>query len=395
MTLRQLLELFAVCLRFLAGASGPAPAQRLRWASAGAPRLRIERTGRRLHAGAWLVSSVLATVFLATPQESDALQNIQAGYSATLLVSNLPAFSYPTMALAPSGNLVVPKGLNGILQITPLGAVSPWSATSVSMLAFEPDGSGYASGAPSCDCILRVNSDGSMFTFHQDSLNWDAIGLAGNDSLYAVVRQTVGRGLYAIDKVSGVPALIVGGSGAGGLAAYSYVAKGADGKLYVSGSLDGTLAGARVFRLDGDHLTAVASPPHGAGFMTLGPGGVFYAQTAYDYGSGFPTGEIWTVDPASGGCGLFAQTASYPGQLHPTLGGLQYDPSSQTLYAIEGVYLWAIRKSSTPAAQQSWGSVKAINRKLARRRRCSGETDPERESRLRSGAEIRCFEVSG
>src|SRR5690349_19281429 len=99
---------------------------------------------------AWLLRVSFIALCSALPGVAQALQAIPSGYTATLIVSNLPAFSYPTMALAPNGNLYLPKGGgSGILQVTPSGSVSQWSASSVSMLAFEPDGSGYASGVPS------------------------------------------------------------------------------------------------------------------------------------------------------------------------------------------------------------------------------------------------------
>jgi hypothetical protein len=49
--------------------------------------------------------------------------------------------------------------------------------------------------------------------------------------------------------------------------------------------------------------------------------------------------------------------------VHPGFGGIQYDPATKTLYAMEDWQLWAIKKDPTPALSQSWGAVKAQYRK--------------------------------
>ena len=269
------------------------------------------------------------------------------------------------MIVDASGNIYLPRGLAGILKVTSAGAVSPWSTGVIFDLTLSNSGDGFGAGGGQCHCIYRVQSNGTYSTFHQDTFDWSRITLGADSVLYAMVWGIDGYGLYTIDELSGDPTVVIAGGPAAGTGngVYYSMESGADGKLYVLGSLDGTRSGQRMFRLDGSQLTIVANPPHGGGALALGPNGLFYISTGYDPGTGNPIGEIWIVDPSDGASSLLATSSPFIGQLHPTFGALHFDPNTATLYVMEEYKLWAIKKDPTPAIRNSWGAIKAQYRR--------------------------------
>jgi hypothetical protein len=310
--------------------------------------------------GLWLAIGVIV------PRACEAITLNQPGYIANLLV-NLPPEVPDDLELGPAGNLYFACGIPGIQKVTPVGVVSTWSTAPALDLTLTSGGDGYGAGRANCDCILNIQSNGSYSTLHQDSHEWTFVALTPDGTLYATIMAGEGQGLYQIDRTTGQPSLIVaGGPGPAGDGIYFGMTSGSDGKLYVLGNLDGTTTGNRLFRLDGSQLVAVASPPHAGVRLALGPSGKFYVTTAFDYGSGFPVGEVWVVDPVSGETSLLVTSGSYPGLPHPTFGAVGYDAGSGTLYIAESRQIWAIKKDPTPAMPESWGAVKARYRGGAR-----------------------------
>jgi hypothetical protein len=274
--------------------------------------------------------------------------------------------SYGDIELDGAGDLYFAIGSSGgVLRWTPGGTVSTWSAAMVLDLSLAPTGDGYGAGRSLCNCILAIRSDGSSSTLRKDSFGWGYVALTPDASLYASAYGG-GEGLYIIDRSTGQPSVIVaGGPGPNGNGIYKGMASGPDGMLYVLGSLDGSLAGSRLFRLDESTLTPVATPPHGGSTLVLGPNGHFYVVTAFDYGSGYPVGELWIVDPVSGAGSLLASSSNgRPGDPYPIFGAVAYNASAQMLYLSESNNIWAIKvDSSVPSLTKSWGAVKALYRR--------------------------------
>lgn len=306
----------------------------------------------------WLSSLWLVAVIL-LPRASIAITLNQTGYTATSLGTISPAIP-DDLELDSSGNLYFACGTNGIQKVTPAGAVSPWSGAPALDLTFAPADVGYGAGRSLCHCISSIQSNGSYSPLYEDSHEWTYVALIPDGTLYSSVWVGTGQGLYQVNRSTGQPTVVVaGGPGPGGSGIYAAMTKGSDGKLYVLGSLDGSAAGNRLFRLDGTLLVPVAAPPHGGSRLAPGPSGKFFVATAFDYGSGYPTGEVWIVDSGSGESSLLATSGSYPGLLHPTFSAVGYDAATGTVYVSEYWNVWAIKKDPTPAIAETWGAVKA------------------------------------
>jgi len=286
----------------------------------------------------------------------------QPGYSATLLVT-VPDENYSTMEVDQNGSLYLPGGLGGIQRITSGGVVSTFSSVTAGDLALLPSGAGYASGGDLCHCVSAFQSDGQFSTLHQDSLGWISVALSPNGVLYATEQSINGPNLYTIDRATGQASIVVaGGPGPGGGGLYFSLAFGPDGKLYACGSLDVTLAGNRLFRLDGNRFTAIAVPPHGGFDLALDPFGKVYVTTNINSGGGYRTGELWVLDPAAGTSTLLMTGGFYIGAPvpHPTFQGVGYDAGTGITYVVESGKIWAISKNQTQVKRGSWGAVKAF-----------------------------------
>ena len=273
----------------------------------------------------------------------------QSGYSAHPLVS-LPTSTYSPsdVEVDGQGNLYVPTLTLGVQRISPGGAVSLWSTVPAVDLTLTSAGDGYGAG-PSCRCILRVESNGSYSTLHQDAFEWRYIELGPDGTLYSLLWAGAGQGVYRIDRTSGVPTPIVtGGPGPGGAGWYGGMAHGIDGKLYVNG-YDGS--GYGLYRLDGSTFTRAATLPYTFFGLTRDETGLFYAATSY-----FDAGEVWTIDAVSGTAALLASGLALPA-------GIGYDPLSHSINVAEQYgsrQVWVITKESpTRALAATWGQLKA------------------------------------
>lgn len=281
----------------------------------------------------------------------------QAGYTATPFLA--PTGSPVDLEVDGGGSLYLSFGSGGVEKCSPAGVVSPWSAAGASDLTLGPAGSGYTAGRGLCRCIESIGSDGSHVVLHQDAYEWTNVELGPNDTLYATVWAGSGQGLYRVDRNTGEPTpIVIGGPGPGGSGIYRDLAFGLDGRLYVVGSADGSVAGYSLFRLDGPTLTPAVALPHGGINLARDESGIFYVTTAYDYGSGRPVGEVWRVDAALGSASLFASTDP-----DAPLDPIAHDPGTGRLYVYEGGKsareVWAITKTSVPARVESWGGLKA------------------------------------
>jgi hypothetical protein len=303
--------------------------------------------------GIWLAAAMIF------PRACEAITLNQPGYIATQIGTISPDIP-DDLELDSAGNLFFACGAGGVRRVTPAGSVSTWSTAPASDLTLTPGGDGYGAGRGLCDCILRIEASGAYSTFYEDVHEWTYTALISDGTLYATIWAGAGKGLYQINRSSGQPMLLAaGGPSVAGHGPYYGMTQGSDGKLYVLGSLDATQAGNRLFRLDGSELIAVATPPHGGQRLALGPSGKFFVVTAFDYGSGVPTGEVWIVDPVSGESSLFVTSGSFPGVQHPLFKAAGYDPGTETLYVAEEWNVWAIKKDPTPAQPDTWGAVKA------------------------------------
>jgi hypothetical protein len=267
----------------------------------------------------------------------------------------LPAGSYDGIAVDAAGEVLVAAGSAGILKVSTLGAVSTWSSATVSDIAIAPDGTAYGAGRSLCNCIYKIAPDGTSSPLHQDTYGWTWVAVTPDGTLYADVLGGAGGGLYRVDRTTGsLDPIVLGGPGPGGLGFFWRLNVGVDGKLYPSGSPDGSTFA--VYRLDGSTLTPVTIPPYGYGSLTAAPGGFDVANVV----SG-AQGELWLIHPGIASANLLGKAD--PGGLHappPTFSAIAYDPGASLIYAVQEYTLWGIHADlSTPAQSKTWGAVKA------------------------------------
>jgi len=306
-------------------------------------------------------STVLAALFLLAPRCADAIIIELTGTTDQLLYDQLGGLEGP--AMDPVGNLYVLDTNTGIREVTQLGAMSPWSSTKGYQLTFAPDGTGYALES-ACNCIEQFTSSGQSSVLRPDTLAWGNFAVLPDGSLWANVWLGTGQGIYRIDRTTGEPTVVVaGGPGPGGSGIYYGMTPGTDGRLYVNANLDGTLAGSRIFRLDGSTLTPMAAPPNGGRAYAPGPPGWLLVISGVP-GSLYTASELWLYDPVAGTSKQVARTDIYFHEYDVSFRGVAYDPSQQTAYVTENHRLWALHLDlSTPALARSWGAVKAQYRK--------------------------------
>lgn len=301
-------------------------------------------------------------ILIVLPRASGAIILHQSGYSATLLVDLPRGPVYGDLEVDQVGDIYVSSVGGGISKVSG-STVIPWSSVDVLDLTLILAGGGYGSGGSACHCISSIQANGSFSTLHADSHTWRYLALTTDEKLYASVTSIVGQGLYELDRSTGVPSPVIsGGPGPGGIGVYRGMAGGSDGALFTLGTLDGTLSGHRLFRLDGTQFTEVATLPNGGIGLSLGPSGMFYVSTAFTVAGGFPAGELWIVDPIVGLSTRLASNGSYPGLSNPGFNGVAYNAATGTIYVLEEHKLWAIARDTTPAESKSWGAVKALYR---------------------------------
>jgi len=298
-----------------------------------------------------------AVIGIVDHRASEAVTLNQPGYVLSPFAA-IPSPSPADIQVAGAGQLYLAMG-SDIRRVTANGIVEAWSAAPAISLTLIPAGGAYGAGASPCNCILKMEPNGSYSTLHQDALAWRWIALSPDGTLYAVV-SGANVGLYQIDRSTGQPSVVVaGGPGPGGIGFYEDMDFGLDGKLYTLGNLDGTISGWRLFRLDGSQFTPVATPPHGGFDLARGPSGVLYMTTSFDYGSGYPVGELWIIDTASGAASLLASTDTFHfGFTQFTAVG--YDPGTDRVYVAESQgQIWEITKAAVLTRAESWGALKA------------------------------------
>jgi len=314
----------------------------------------------RIH---WLCApALLVALFLFAPRCAVALQ-IELPGSTSQLVIDSGLESYDGLVLDAAGNLYTRVYGPGFLQVTPAATATPWSGTNAYNLVFAPDGTGYATGAWPCNCIEKFSPDGLSSILQADTLTWTDLAILPDGSLYGVVWIGTGQGIYRIDRTTGQPTVIfAGGPGPGGSGQFGGLAAGPDGQLYVNASLDGSLAGRRLFRLDGSTLTPMITPADGAEVIAPGPAGRFLAISGVP-GSLYIAAELWLYDPVSGVSNKVAITTPYFHEWDVAFRGTAFDANREIVYVTENHRIWALHLDlSTPARSESWGAVKALYR---------------------------------
>lgn len=276
----------------------------------------------------------------------------QAGYSYSPFVTTSVA-DPDDLELDLSGNIYLLEP-GDVRLITPAGVASAWSSAPARDIAFAEAGDAYAAGATECDCVLSVTGNGAYSTLHADSQEWKHVALGSDGVLYAAIYAGSGKGLYTIDRTTGVPTVQVsGGPGPAGAGFYRSMMIGLDGKLYAAGSSGVTYG---LFRLDGGQFTQVATWPHGGYGLAQDDQGVFY--TSVPILSPFGTSlnhEVWKYDPNAGTVELLAEGAG-------TSVAVAYDRARDLLYVQNASDVYIIAKSPTPASRATWGQVKSLCR---------------------------------
>ena len=306
----------------------------------------------RLRLGVFALCLALSLV---APVRSDAITVHDSGYWTSLFSST----AANGMEIDPAGNLFFLMGAAGVQKATPSGTFSTWSGLPVYEMALTPTGEAYATGG-SCACIQAIRADGTLEFSRVDSTGWTDLAVTRDGALYGLNWR---GSLARFDRTTlEATTIILGGPGPGGTGGYGGIAGGSDGKLYVTGTLDNTMAGWRLFRLDGSQLVVVATLPHGAGVLVPGPSGTFFGLTGFDYGSGYSVGEVWQVDTKTGTSELLVTSGSYFHNNHPTFHSLAYDSTRATLYVGEGGLgsgTWAITK--IPPVVVTWGEGSVVS----------------------------------
>ena len=260
-------------------------------------------------------------------------------------------FGVADLELDPAGNLYLCESGN-IQRVTPEAAISPWSTATASDIVFTSTGAAYGAGRAHCHCIVSISSSGAHSPLHSDAFEWTYVTLGIDGTLYASVWAGSGQGLYAIDRVTGTPTVLVnGGPELGGSGIYSNMVVGVDGKLYTGGG--GGTGGWAVFRLDGTQFTAVGTAPHSGGALAQDNEGILYVAGGFEGPTGSFFHEVWMIDL---GTGLSTLLASGP---HLTT-GIAYDRARDRLYvglSYGEVYI-ITKTGAVPTRRATWGEVK-------------------------------------
>jgi len=142
---------------------------------------------------------------------------------------------------------------------------------------------------------------------------------------------------------------------------YFALAVGSDDMLY---AIEYSTYPERVLaRLDGSMFTPLVVLPHGGFDLARGTDGLFWVSTSFDYGSGYPIGELWAIDAMTSAATLFAQTswvdAHFWGVGHDPGASRLYigDPSHRLLQPLPVVQV--VTGGHLPARSSTWGSLKA------------------------------------
>jgi hypothetical protein len=281
--------------------------------------------------------------------------------NAASVTVHVPGYSYAPfvttsvngpedLELDATGNLYLAEP-GDVQRITPGGSVSPWSTAPAGDIVFTSGGDGYAAGAGICDCIASVSASGAFSTLHADSFEWTHVTLEPDGTLLANIWGGAGQGLYSIDRLSGVPSLLLaGGPGPAGAGFYKSMLIGMDGKLYTCGSSGAEFG---LFRLDGSAFVQIAAFPHGCFGLAQDNQGIFYTSMPIlpMFGTTV-THEVWMYDPNVGTAALLADG---PGSSI----AVAYDRARNLLYVQNDSGVYIITKSATPTRRETWSAVKA------------------------------------
>lgn len=249
-----------------------------------------------------------------------------------------------------------------IRKVSSAGTESPWSSAEVVDLAPIPSGGAIGAGASACSCLVRIEPNGSYSTFARDSVQWFrvAVGLDGTIFGAGAVNGPSGPGamVFRIDAVSGQRTLLASASF---ISEYISLAVAGDGDLY---AIKYSTYPQRVLaRFDGSQFTPILVLPHSGHGLTRGTDGIFWAMTTWDYGSGYPIGEIWALNFMSLDATLFAQTS----WVDAGFWGVGHDPTTSRLYIGDPSHrllqpspvLQTVTGGLLPARSHTWGSIKA------------------------------------
>ena len=295
-----------------------------------------------------LVALACAFISLGSSANADVVVHVP-GYSYAPFVTSTVSQA-DDLELDSSGNLYL-CAYGDIRRITPQGAESPWSSATADDIVLDNTGAAYGVGRSLCNCVVSILSNGSYTTLHADTLGWTFVTLGADGTLYANVWVGAGQGLYAIDRATGAPSLVVsGGPGPGGTGFYEGMMVGQDGKLYSNGHSAGSDG---IFRLDGSQFTRIATWPHGSLRLAQDNQGIFYTAFSVETPVGGTAHEVWMNDPSSGTATLLADGQG-------SANAVAYDRARNLLYVESGGgTIYIIAKSPTPTRRETWGAVKA------------------------------------
>jgi hypothetical protein len=287
------------------------------------------------------------------------------GYSASplLTLSNRPS----GLKVDDDGNvyLFYTSGTGGIRRVTPAGVESPWSSAQVGDLALSPSGGAIGVGAWPCGCLLRIEPNGSHSTFAQDSVDWSRVAIGADGTIFASGTLSGSGGfssaVFQIDPLTEQRTLLTGSSST---VEYTSLVVGSDDALY---TIKYSTFPERVLaRFDGSAFTHLVVLPHGGYGLARGADGLFWVHTSFDYGSGYPIGEIWAIDSGTLNATLFAQTS----WVDALFWGVGYDPGMSRLYIGDPSHrllqpspvLQVVTGGLLPTRSVTWGSIKALYR---------------------------------
>jgi hypothetical protein len=239
-----------------------------------------------------------------------------------------------------------------VRKVSPDGVVSPWSSVAAGDVAFTSTGDGYAAGGS--PGLFSLAADGSFANLHSDANAWTGVALGPDGTLYATTIALSGSGLWTVDRSTGTPTILVpGGPGPNGDGIYEVMTVGLDGKLYVTGTPDGSPGSWGVFRLDGALFTKVASWPHGGFGLAQDNQSIFYTAVNGTNPSGQSVHEVWMADPATGVSTLVADGPGIPVRV-------AYDRARNRLYVGgNSGTVYYLAKSATPTLKETWSALKA------------------------------------
>jgi hypothetical protein len=298
---------------------------------------------------------------------ASALTLQQGGYTATPFHTS----DEPGSALAIGADGTLYKVLSGgIHKITVDGMESPWSTAPVRDLTVSPSGVAYGYGTTGTppNFLVRIDPNGAYTTFSHDSVSWFAVTLGPDGALYAQGDRTdhTGRGFYRIDPSTWECTLLTVGSS--GQTCFD-LEFGDDGHLYTVVTVwSGAGIESHLGRLDGTQFTLVGALPHHGTSLARGANGMLWVSTAFDHGSGYPIGELWSIDTMTGMAGLFASVSG----ADVPFWGVAQDPDSRLYigdpYIRQVQPYWiiqAVTGGALPARDVSWGALKARYREGA------------------------------